>query len=436
MALTAFAAHFQTTFPGLVGQRVLVALSGGPDSVALLHLMLDPDLRIELEAAHIHHGVRGAEADEDASFCRYLCRDLSVPFHLLRLDSDSPMPAGREGTWRQHRYRALLEIVNGRKMAAVATGHHRDDVAEGVLVQLLRGGGPRALAGITTETPSKVIRPLLPWGRSEILTWLLEQGVTWREDSSNRDPGHLRNNVRHRLLPELESASPALRNHLVHLAETLAQDDDYLSSQLAEQTRWIDPWEPGGGIDAAWIRQLAPPLLARWLHAQAARVGIDRVSRRQLQIFQSMIDDNHPRALTLNGRWRLRLAGGQLWLEPPLQPPTYAFDLDLGKALELPMPGWRVQLLEASTPSSHVRWRWHPPTGIKLRLRSGLPGDRVEIEGAQVPVRHMLARTLPRHLRRAWPVFCEDDKIYWIPGVWQAPAFTNREVPVVEVIRK
>jgi tRNA(Ile)-lysidine synthase len=398
--------------------------------------MHHPDLRIELEAAHIHHGVRGAEADEDASFCRQLCHDLSVPFHLLRLDLDSPMPAGREGTWRQQRYRALLEIVNNKEMAAVATGHHLDDVAEGVLVQLLRGGGPRALAGITIETPTKVIRPLLPWGRSEILTWLLERGVTWREDSSNRDPGHLRNRVRHQLLPELESASPALRNHLVHLAETLARDDDYLSRQLAEQTQWIDPWEPEGGIGETWIRQLAPPLLSRWLHAQAARVGIDRVSRRQLQIFQSMIETGHPRAVTLNGRWNLRLTSGKLWLEPPLQLPKYAFDLDLGSVLELPIPGWRVQLMEASTSSSDVRWRWHPPRETNLRLRSGLPGDRVEIEGSQVPVRQMLARTLPRHLRRAWPVLCEDDKIYWIPGVWQAPAFTNREVPVVEVIRK
>jgi tRNA(Ile)-lysidine synthase len=398
--------------------------------------MTDPALRIELEAAHVHHGIRGIEADEDASFCRRMCEDLSLPFHLVHLPPEASMPAGREGTWRQARYRALAEVASDRRMSAVATGHQRDDVAEGVLLQLLRGGGPRALAGITTETSSGVIRPLLPWGRMEILAWLSDRGIAWREDSSNRDLGHLRNRVRHELLPELESASPSLRTHLVHFAEMLAADDRLLSNQLAEQMRWIEPWEPNGGVELAWLRGLPSPLRARWLHAQAARIGIDRVSRRQLQIFELMIGDGDPRAVTFNRRWRARLAGKQLWLEPPQPVPAYDFDLAVGQDIDLPLPGWRVRFVETSSPDDDVRWRWHPPIGASLRVRSGIKGDRVEVEDSSVPVRSLLSRALPRHLRWAWPVFCEDDRIYWIPGVWKAPSLLSGGEPMVEVIRR
>jgi len=193
MTLAEFPLHFLTTFPEVVGQRVLVALSGGPDSVALLHLLGHPDLDLELEAVHIHHGTRGAEADGDAAFCEELCRELGVPFHLRRIPPMASMPSGREGTWRRHRYQILLELKEERKAASVATGHHRDDVAEGVLVQLMRGGGPRALSGIATASPEGLIRPLLKWTRRDIIEYLGRIDADWREDSSNLDLQFLRN---------------------------------------------------------------------------------------------------------------------------------------------------------------------------------------------------------------------------------------------------
>jgi tRNA(Ile)-lysidine synthetase-like protein len=148
MSLEDFPRHFADRFPELVGGRLLVALSGGPDSVALLHLLADPSLGLELEAAHVHHLARRAEADRDAEFCRALCERRGVPFHLLRLAPEPAPREGREAAWRRRRYRALLEVVAQRSLDAVATAHHRDDVAEGVIMQLLRGAGPRALAGI------------------------------------------------------------------------------------------------------------------------------------------------------------------------------------------------------------------------------------------------------------------------------------------------
>lgn len=435
MTLDGFPAHFATQFPDLIGRKILVALSGGPDSVALLHLLNQPDLELELEAVHVHHGTRGEEADQDASFCKDICHELAIPFHLRRISTGGNLPAGREGTWRQHRYQAFLELRRARGANAVATGHHRDDVAEGVLVQMLRGGGPRALAGIAAQTRSDVIRPLLPWTRDDIATWLQTQGIRWREDSSNRDLELLRNRVRHELLPVLEAASPALRRHLVHLAESLSSTEAYFSHELTRRALWIDPWEPDGGVPTPAVRELPPPLRLRWLHAQARSIGLERVTRRQSELFEEMIGAGRPRAVTLGDRWRLRLARGRLWLEPPRDPQLGGFSITPGETVDLPMPGWRVVFRSGGQPTEGVRWSFTFPPGPSIEVRNARDGDRVQRDETTIPVGRLLARAIPRHLRNAWPVFCEDDRIHWIPGVWQDPAASCSEGPVVEVIR-
>ena len=434
MPLADFARHFAATFPALVGQRVLVALSGGPDSVALLHLLRGADFAVDLEAAHVHHGVRGEEADRDASFCEALCADLGVPFHLLRVDGRAPLTSGREGTWRRLRYRALLGLKQAHDFNAIATGHHRDDIAEGVLVQLLRGGGPRALSGIEAATSDGIIRPLLPWSREEIRSWLDERCIAWRQDSSNSDLDLLRNRVRLDLMPGLESVSPSIRKHLVHLARTLALDEEFIAGELGRRARWIDPWDPQGGIPVVLIHAMPPPLRTRWLHAQTSRIGLERVTRRQSALFGEMIEDGHPRAVTLGGRWRLRLARGHLWLESPTVIDDFDNPITVGETLQLPIPGWQVRMGSTATPPAKVRWSWHSPPDARLRVRNVNLNDRIGIDSSGPRAARILARRLPRHLRSIWPVFCEDDRIYWIPGVWQDEAVEDREGHVVEVM--
>lgn len=431
-----FAEHFRARFPDLVGGKVLVALSGGADSVALLHLLRDPDLGLSLEAAHVHHGVRGAEADGDAAFCEDLCTGMTIPFHLLRIDPTTPLISGREGTWRRLRYRALLDLKTTRDLDALATAHHSDDVAEGVLVQLLRGGGPRALSGIDEITGEGVIRPLLAWSRADISSWLERRSLEWREDSSNRDPQHLRNRVRLELLPALEEVSPSLRHHLVHLAKNLARDDRYLSDQLESAGTWIDPWEPAGGVPISAVADLPQALRSRWLHAQAAMVGLTRVTRRQAELFETLVGHGQPRAVTLGGRWNIRRAGGKLWLEPPQTPSPFAFELVPDTVHQLPIPGWTVGLSKSTDPSPGVRWRFGVEPGVGLLVRSPRSGDVVVVDGKSVRVGKLLSGVLPRHLRSTWPVCCESDRIQWIPGVWQGPEQTSRASHVVEVMRR
>jgi tRNA(Ile)-lysidine synthase len=302
------------------------------------------------------------------------------------------------------------------------------------VVQLLRGGGPRALSGISRRTALGVIRPLLPWSRSDLRSWLDDRAIDWREDSSNRSLDHLRNRVRHQLLPAMEEASPSLREHLVELAGMLAATEAYVADELRRKAQWIDPWEPDGGVEVTLIRDLEPALRSRWLHAQASRVGLHRVSRRQLQLFEQLLDTGNPRAVTLGRRWNVRLAGGLLWMEPPAPITTYAFDLVLDEEVELPMPGWSVRLAECESRGN--RWSLQIRPGATIHLRTFRSGDRLETVKGPVPAAHMLAESLPRHLRRTWPVFCEDDRICWIPGVWERPEGLHSGGHVVEVMRR
>ncbi len=439
MMLAGFSRHFQETFPGYVGTRILVALSGGPDSVALLHLLRDPALGLDLHAAHIHHGVRGAEADGDAAFCRRLCEELELPFHMRRLVPPESPPEGREAAWRRLRYAALHEIAATVGARAVATGHQRDDIAEGVLVQLLRGAGPRAMAGIAAEAEGPVLRPLLPWGRREILHWLEEHGIAWREDSSNRSPEHLRNRVRSELLPRLGKAAPRVREHLVTLAGDLARDEEFFAAELRRLDLWIDPWHPEGGVELARLAALHPALLRRWLQSQAARAGLGRATRRQGELLEELVLRGAPRAVTLAGRWRLYGARGRLWLEPPVSPPPYNSALAPGSSVELPLPGWLVRV-GATGPGSRsdppAGWRRLLPGTPGLAVRSPLPGDMVTVGGGRRRLASLLSRRLPRHLRPAWPVIHVGATIVWVPGVWTSPAPEGGDVLEVEVVRQ
>jgi hypothetical protein len=330
----------------------------------------------------------------------------------------------------------LLDLKEAHDFDVVATGHHRDDVAEGVLVQLLRGGGPRALSGIEGSTADSIIRPLLPWSREEIRSWLDERGIAWRLDSSNSDLELLRNRVRLDLLPGLESVSPSIRKHLVHLARTLAADEAFIAGELSANARWIDPWDPQGGVPVASIHAMPPPLRTRWLHAQAARIGLERVTRRQAALFGELIEDGRPRAVTLGDRWRLRVARGHLWLEPPTVIEDFDNPIAVGKTVDLPIPGWQVRMGSTAAPPPEVRWSWYSPPDVRLRVRSVDSNDRIGVDRSGPRAAKIIARRLPRHLRSIWPVFCEDDRIYWIPGVWQDPAVEDREGHVVEVMRR
>lgn len=213
-------------FPG--GARLMLAISGGSDSVALLCLFsrLRSLMHVTLLAVHINHGLRGSESDADESLTRELCLRHNVPLIVRRLDLKPG--ADLENRARGARFAIFEKLLKLYQFDLVVLGHHRDDQAETMLMNLIRGAGIGGLAGIKPLS-GKVVHPLLDFGKEELRELLREEGLAWREDASNADPGYRRNHIRSELIPQLtRDYNPRVVERLAAQAEVLADADKLL----------------------------------------------------------------------------------------------------------------------------------------------------------------------------------------------------------------
>jgi tRNA(Ile)-lysidine synthase len=232
------------------GSRVIAAVSGGPDSVCLLHVLMELASPIDhpIEIAHYNHGWRGEESEGDERFVRDLAAKWNLRFHVARADSVSDS-GNREQIARRARQEFFKSLSRGESNVRIAIGHTRDDQAETVLLRLLRGSGLAGLAGILPVTggvPSEaaslnIVRPLLDVTRTDVLQYLRDGGIPWREDSSNRDLKFARNRTRHELLPQLTATwNPQLTDALAQLADLAYEEERWWAGPESpvEAIRW------------------------------------------------------------------------------------------------------------------------------------------------------------------------------------------------------
>ena len=432
------------------GLRLIVGLSGGADSVALLCALADRnrekgrEVGLVLHAAHLHHGLRGEEADADLEFARVLAQRLDTPFHHARVDTAAEAKAHSESieeAARRLRYQWFRKLLTeSPPETMVATAHTLDDQAETVLAKFLRGAWTEGLSGIhpVLEFPEgKIVRPLLGTTRAEIETWLRERNQPWREDSTNRHLTFTRNRIRHELLPQLESWNPRLREHLAQMAELARDEEAAWEAELARLApQLILPGRPvrGGGrtasqelaIDVIRLAELAPALQRRLLRHAAAQcdVSLDFPATESL------------RNLALAGRpsQKLELAGGlraertHRELRFAVQPSGSSTGNSTKVAPEIPVPvpgevevpALRMRLrIERTSPCSTGA----PAPQIAL-LRPWKPGDRVRLRYSSAPrkVKEVLERMkVTGSDRTAWPVLEYAGQIIWMKGVELEP---------------
>lgn len=258
------------------GERALVAVSGGADSIALLHLLHRAGRAGAV--AHFDHQTRGGESGADAEFVARVARGLGLPlFHDSRPVEAMTAERGEsfEMVAREARYSFLAATARDNAFTTVATGHHAGDQAETVLMRILRGTSPSGLAGIPavrTEGAMRFIRPLIDCPRAAIVAWLEAEGIAWREDASNADPSYRRNRIRHELLPYLAAEyNPGIAGALHRLAG-LQQADEALLCRLADEA--LDRCrDPAGRLDRARFRALDPALQGRCMAACILAAG-------------------------------------------------------------------------------------------------------------------------------------------------------------------
>lgn len=293
---------------GLVGRNLLVAVSGGVDSIVLLHALagLRDEYGLGLSVGHVHHGLRGAEADADAELVEAAAKRHGVAYRLTRVDPETLRQGGPsrarpslQEAARRLRYDALEAIATELGAQHIATAHQRDDQAETVLLRLFRGTGPEGLAGIPPASPDRrVVRPMLRVDREAIESWARAEGLRWREDASNRNPRFARARLRQQLRALAASLNPGWQRALADLADAQRDENAWLEALTKEASaRWL-----GGEGDHVLLAgdgwEALPPALARRLIRLAwHQLGGGRdVSRRHLERVLRFLVEASPRA--------------------------------------------------------------------------------------------------------------------------------------------
>lgn len=419
---------------------VLVAASGGADSMALLHALLALGQRVG--AAHVHHGLRGAEADRDEAFVAAQCSALGVPFRAARVaarqrDGDSP-----EARARRLRYRALEELRAAGGFAHLATAHHMDDQAETVLLRALRGTGPAGLAAIRPALDGgRVLRPLLGLRRAELIDYLARRGLPFVSDSTNAETAIPRNRLRAEVVPVLEAIAPGAVANLAALAELAREAERVAGARLDGLLAGaVEPGEGGVWLAVDAFAALEPALARQALAHVAARAGLrEHRSRAELARLEQLLRAGR------TGQ-RLALAGGsaafrdraRLWLgrgDGPRFPPPILRSLHAGASLEFPERRIRFAWRSARSSTAADPLRFPAREGDRFIVRSPRDGDRVQARGVSRRLKDVLANARWSKLEHARALVVErDGAIVWVPGL-RAAAGEQRAEPARGEIR-
>ncbi len=450
------------------GETVVAGVSGGPDSVCLLHLLTRlagrmPGLR--LHAAHLNHQLRGAEADADAAFVADLAARWGVPYTVGR--ADVAALAERAGlsleeAARQARYAFLADVARTAGAGVIATGHNADDQAETVLMHLLRGSGVAGLRGMLPVTglseyrlagyadlaqsghPLRLVRPLLEIPRADILAYCEHEGLAFRFDRSNEDTTFYRNRLRHELLPVLETYNPAIRIVLARTAEVLAGDYEVLAAELARAwARVTRPAAPGEvqfdrpawvslpvGLQRALVREAVHRLRSHlrninWEHIErAVRMGREGrpgqaatlAAGLELQVGADWLRIAAEGTLPAAGAGLPQIAGPVALAAPGVTPLGGGWQVTVAGLARAELPG---DYSENTDP--WAAWLDADAVGPAPALRPREPGDRLQPQGmAGHSVRLnelMINLKAPRSARAGWPVLVGRSGIAWACGL-------------------
>jgi tRNA(Ile)-lysidine synthase len=430
------------------GDRVLVAVSGGPDSVALLHLLLDlrDELSLHLEVAHLQHGIRGKEAQEDARFVGGLARQLQLPFHLKEVNLPRLKAAAGKGNLealgRSERYRFFATVARERNLDKIATAHTRDDQAETVLMWLLRGSGMKGLGGmapvqrlnIRDGHSSKrfvIIRPLLAASKAEVLRYLEEKGLGYRLDSSNQERNFLRNWIRLELIPQLEARTDAhLRSRLAQNAE-LIRDEEQVLDELAHHV--FKEIVVAQRLDrSALLKQnkaIQRRLLRLWI--EETRGHLSSVDFDHVETLLTFIAQGTPQGrLSIPGGWELVKEYGTLrlerrWRRVKRAALCYNYIMRAGTDLFIEEAGVTIQTRKMLRPFPRLPDHFAEaffdmaclPTD--LTIRNFRRGDRFQplgMTGHKKLKELFIENKIPLSVRANLPLLVLDDEVLWVPG--------------------
>lgn len=402
----------------LQGSHLLVAVSGGRDSVVLLKLLQEAGYF--LEAAHANFGLRGAESDEDEQFVRELCAKAGIPCHVRRFDTSAFMHEkglSLQEAARELRYAWFDELLNSRNLPAVAVAHHQDDQIETMLINLIRGTGIKGLTGMRPVN-GKIIRPLL-WARSaQIAAYARQHGLSWRDDSSNQKDDYLRNRIRHHLIPVLNELTGNERGGLEKSVQLIANQSN-LYREFSDKLRQ-DLLRPTGEgvfrIDKGSINAFSSPMAV--LYELLSPFGFN--SSQVLQL--SNVLDAQPGKVFSSPEYEVYIAGEFLEISrknETEQPEIQIYPEQKSESgLQIELINWH-RGMEYSR-NKEEAWLDYDTLRLPLFLRCPRKGDRffpLGMKGSQLLSDFFVNNHFTRQMKKKALVIADaNGQIVWLCG--------------------
>jgi tRNA(Ile)-lysidine synthase len=419
------------------GDRVVIGVSGGADSMTLLHILwgLRAEYHLSLVVAHLDHGLR-PEAAEDKSFVKKAASDLGVPFFSRKVDVGARCREEHlnlQEAAREARYQFLAEIARDQEASRIALGHTADDQAESIIMRFLRGSGSRGLSGIPPVREGVIIRPLIETWRSEIESFLREKKFPYRIDASNQSTHFLRNRVRHELLPLLQEYNPRVRQTLVQMAEIFRAEESFWQGMVEEKFPSLIKSKKKKSLTLdipLLVAQPYPLRLRIFRFALETLLGnVRRLSFVHILNIENLLQNKEPnKGISLPQDISVDKAYQALIFSKAKEPaPPFAHIIPGSGVVEIPEIG-RMLRLEFQTPKplgplanmAHIAFLDGDDIQFPLLLRSFRPGDRFQplgMEGEKKVKDLFIDCKIPVVLRKKIPLLFQGDRLLWVAGL-------------------
>lgn len=421
------------------GEKIVVAVSGGADSVALLDILASlEEYRLRLVVAHLNHQLRGTESDGDEAFVRDLAARYGIPCEVaiedvLALSRSRKLSLEEAG--RLARYRFFDSLAEKYDASAIALAHHADDQAETVLMRLIRGAGGGGLAGMAPKS-GRYVRPFLHVRRSAIERYLATRGLSFRTDSSNRDTAFLRNRIRHELLPLLSSYNPAISERLAGTGEILASDEAFLAGIAEERFARLANME--GDVLSLPLDELAREpraLLLRLLRRAILEVKGDlrALSYSHIASIERILSSSRAHAtLMLPGGVVVKKSYGKIRFSASAGEAFVPYEMIIEGPGTYRLPGGGELTVELASPPSDWRGVGNSIACIDpaaapfpWTVRTFRPGDSIRplgMGGSKKVKDIFIDRKVPLDARRCIPLLFAGQTLLWVAGVQRGDA--------------
>jgi len=444
------------------GDSVLVGVSGGPDSVALLYMLIAyaPRLSLRLGIVHLNHSLRGKESDNDAEFVASLAKKLDLPYYMDKRDVREYRHTHKlslEEAARQVRYAFYEKVAKENQFNKIALGHHADDNAELVLMHLFRGSGPLGISGIPPVREGKFVRPLIRLTKSEIIDFLTVSRLKYVSDSTNRDTKYLRNRIRHDLIPMLKASyNPGITETLNRLSLIVKSEEEWIEAEVISPVfkNCVSTVKDGKlalsvpdmvGIHIAAQRRVVRKAIEQvkgnlrritYTHTEAVlnllQKGMDyktvdlpdhiRITRKGNTLFFSKVQSSNQEAFNFPS------------FEYSISAPGILFIKEIGAYLEFSETDMENTLKQLKVKS--LNYKDQPPTSdfqlspriaffdrdalrFPVIIRNFRPGDRftpLGMTGSQKVKKYFINNKVPREARAECPILLCREEIIWIAG--------------------